>query len=181
MTKEEVLAKLQFDVELRGLSKHTQAEYPTRVKIFQDHFNKPATELGEEDIRQFLHYLTTEKKLAPVVQGFASVKQPPLKFQISIATKCSCSFAMLKAAKIDMLCFHKPISISSEHTGKPIALKEWLFYSRNNTNTHILHRAIQNIFHKYVNIFFISSSCSGTQISARLAITCICLRLNHST
>lgn len=56
MTKEEVLAKLQFDVELRGLCKHTQAEYHTRVKIFQDHFNKPASELGEEDIRQFLHY-----------------------------------------------------------------------------------------------------------------------------
>lgn len=65
MTKEEVLAKLQFDVELRGLSKHTQAEYYTKVKLFQEHYDKPATELGEEDIRQFLHYLTTEKKLVP--------------------------------------------------------------------------------------------------------------------
>ena len=33
------------------------------AKIFQNHFDKPATELGEKDIREFLHYLTTEKKL----------------------------------------------------------------------------------------------------------------------
>ena len=65
MTKEEVLSKLKFDVELRGFSKHTQAEYYTKVKLFQEHFDKPATELGVEDVRQFLHYLTTVKKLAP--------------------------------------------------------------------------------------------------------------------
>ncbi|KJS14578.1 MAG: integrase, partial [Peptococcaceae bacterium BRH_c4b] len=64
MTKEQVLERLKFDVELRGLSKHTKAEYYTKVKIFQDHFNKPATELGVEDVREFLHYLTTKKKLA---------------------------------------------------------------------------------------------------------------------
>ncbi|GAB6172675.1 hypothetical protein JCM15765_21530 [Paradesulfitobacterium aromaticivorans] len=38
MTKEEVLTKLKFDVELRGFSKHTQDEYYTKVKLFQDHF-----------------------------------------------------------------------------------------------------------------------------------------------
>ena len=52
MTKDEVLAKLVFDVELRGLSKNTQNEYYSRVKSFQDHYNKPATELDIEDIRQ---------------------------------------------------------------------------------------------------------------------------------
>lgn len=65
MTKEEVLAKLKFDVELRGFSKHTQDEYYTKAKLFQNHFDKPATELGVEDVRQFLHYLITVNKLAP--------------------------------------------------------------------------------------------------------------------
>jgi Site-specific recombinase XerD len=64
MTIEEVLAKLKFELELRGLSKHTQAEYYTEVKLFQDHFDKPATELDIEHIRQYLHYLTAEKNLA---------------------------------------------------------------------------------------------------------------------
>lgn len=63
MTKEQVLQKLRFDTELRGLSKHTQDEYYFRAKIFQDHFDKPATELGEQEIREFLHFLTTERKL----------------------------------------------------------------------------------------------------------------------
>ena len=65
MTKEEVLAKLKFDFELRGLSKSTLDEYLTKAKLFQDHFDKPATELDVEDVRQFLHYLSTVKKLAP--------------------------------------------------------------------------------------------------------------------
>jgi integrase/recombinase XerD len=38
MTKEEVLAKLKFELELRGLSKHTK---DGKVKLFQDHFDKP--------------------------------------------------------------------------------------------------------------------------------------------
>ena len=63
MTKEEVLAKLKFEMELRGSSQHTKDEYYTKVKLFQDHFDKPATELGIEHVRQFLYYLTTEKKL----------------------------------------------------------------------------------------------------------------------
>jgi site-specific recombinase XerD len=29
--------------------------------------------------------------------------------------------------------------------------KEWLFYSRVNTGTHITSRAVQDIFHKYIN------------------------------
>lgn len=65
MTKEQVLEKLKFDVELRGLSKNTQDEYLTKAKMFQDYFDRPATELGVEDVRQFLHHLSTVKKLAP--------------------------------------------------------------------------------------------------------------------
>jgi len=81
MTKDEVLAKLVFDVELRGLSKNTQNEYYSRVKGFQDHFNKPATELDIEDIRQFLHYLTKEKKLA---SGSVNTYNSALRFLYGI-------------------------------------------------------------------------------------------------
>jgi site-specific recombinase XerD len=191
MTKEEVLAKLKFDVELRGLSNHTQAEYYTKVKLFQNHFDKPATELGVEDVRQFLHYLTIGKKLAPesvntynsglrflygvtlntnlnhrqIPRHRKQQKYPdiltqeeiqtlfnvcdnlrdkcilmtlyggglrlsevsPLKFPILIAIKCSCSFAMLKVAKIDMPCFLKPILKYSELTGRRTAPKNGFF------------------------------------------------------
>ena len=65
MTQDEILTQLKFDMELRGLSMHTQEEYLTKSKIFQKHFAKPATELGEKEIREFLHYLAITKKLTP--------------------------------------------------------------------------------------------------------------------
>ncbi len=57
MTKEEILQKLQFDTKLRGLSKNTQAEYYTKVKQFQNYYDKPATELTLEDIKNYLYHL----------------------------------------------------------------------------------------------------------------------------
>lgn len=60
MTKEQVLEKLKFDVEFRGLSKDTQDEYYTKAKIFQNYFDKLATELSNKDIREFSHYLSAE-------------------------------------------------------------------------------------------------------------------------
>lgn len=65
MTQDEILTQLKFDMELRGLSINTQEGYLTKSKIFQNHFNKPATELGEKEIREFLHYLSVTKKLSP--------------------------------------------------------------------------------------------------------------------
>lgn len=63
MTKEEILEKVIFHAELRGLSKNTQDEYYTKTKAFQNYFDKPATELNIEDIQKYLHYLYTEKHL----------------------------------------------------------------------------------------------------------------------
>lgn len=64
MTQDEILKQLRFDMELRGLSKHTQEEYLIKAKMFQNYFGKPASELGIKEIREFLHYLKTEKKLS---------------------------------------------------------------------------------------------------------------------
>ena len=61
MTKQDVLERVQFHTELRGLSKNTQKEYYTKAKLFQNHFDKPATELDIEDIQEYLHYLYIEK------------------------------------------------------------------------------------------------------------------------
>ena len=64
MTKEEVLEKVQFDTKLRGLSKNTQDEYYTKAKQFQNYFDKPATELDIENIKNYLYYLLTVKRLS---------------------------------------------------------------------------------------------------------------------
>ena len=214
MTKEEVLAKLKFDVELRGFSKHTQAEYYTKVKLFQDHFDKPATELDVEDVRKFLHYLTTVKKLAPeTVNTYNSglrflygatlnaslnprqiprhrkpLKLPDILTQEEIQSvfnvcdnlrdKCILmtlygaglrlsEVASLKVSDIHsdkMQLFIRNAKRSKDRYAilsqanlemlrtywKVYRPKEWLFYSRNHTGTHITPRAIENLFKKYV-------------------------------
>ena len=215
MTKNQVLEKLQFDVELRGLSKNTQDEYYSRVKIFQNYFDKPATELGEKDIRNFLHYLTTERKLA---SGSVNSYNSGLRFLYGVTLDINLNYkqiprhrnrrnfpdilnqeeinnlfnscdnlrdkcilmtiygsglrlseaACLKVSDIDSnkmqlfvrkgkgskdryaLLAQSNLEILRDYWNS-YHPKEWLFYSRNHTNTHITSRSIQNIFHKYID------------------------------
>jgi site-specific recombinase XerD len=65
MTQEEILERVRFHAELRGLSHHTVIEYITKAKLYQQHYGKPADELGLTDIQNFLHYLQHERQVAP--------------------------------------------------------------------------------------------------------------------
>lgn len=213
MTKDQVLEKLKFDVELRGLSKSTKDEYYTKTKIFQDYFNKPATELGVEDIRAFLHYLTTEKGLA---SGSVNSYNSGLRFLygVTLGVNLNCKqiprhrkkrkfpdiltqeeiqsifaacdnlrdkcilmtiygaglrlseVACLKVSDIDSskmqllirdgkgakdrfaLLSQSNLEILRDYW-KAYHPKEWLFYSRVNSGTHITPRGVANIFNKY--------------------------------
>ena len=63
MTKEQILEKMKFDLEARGLSQCTVGDYITKVRRFQDHYGKPADQMGEDEIIGYQHYLLNEKKL----------------------------------------------------------------------------------------------------------------------
>lgn len=65
MTREEVLEKVSQEAKLRGLSPYTQLEYYLKTKQFQDYYGKSATELGINDVKAYLYYLTVERKLKP--------------------------------------------------------------------------------------------------------------------
>ena len=86
MTKQEVLDKVQFHTELRGLSKNTQNEYYTNAKMFQDYFDKPATELNIEHVQEYLHYLYTEKHLS---SGSVNTYNNGLRFLYNIVLDIS--------------------------------------------------------------------------------------------
>ena len=62
MTKEEILQKLRFDMELRGKQPPTIESYISKVRKYQDHFDKPADQMSEAEISEYLHYLLTVKK-----------------------------------------------------------------------------------------------------------------------
>ncbi len=214
MTKEQVLEKLKFDVELRGLSRNTQDEYLTKAKMFQDYFDRPATELGVEDVRQFLHHLTTVKKLAPesvnsynsglrflfgvTLDANLNLRQIPrhrkprklpdiftqeevqalfnacdnLRDKCILMTLYGAGLRLSEVASLKVSDVHSDKMQLFIHNAKGskdrYALlsqanleilraywkayrpKEWLFYSRNHTGTHITTRAVQNLFKKYV-------------------------------
>jgi len=63
MTKEQILERLKFDLESRGRSAATVKEYTEKVRLYQDHFGKPADQMGEAEIMEYQHYLITEKGL----------------------------------------------------------------------------------------------------------------------
>ena len=64
MTKEQILTQLKMDLEIRGRSPDTVEDYVARIKRFQDHFDKPADQMKEEQIKEYQHYLLKEKKLS---------------------------------------------------------------------------------------------------------------------
>ena len=65
MTKKEILEKLKFDLETRGRTDDTVRTYCMHARLFQDYFDKPADEMGEDEMSAYLHYLLKEKQLSP--------------------------------------------------------------------------------------------------------------------
>jgi site-specific recombinase XerD len=81
---ESAIQKLLFDMQLRGMSHTTQQGYSICVKVFQRYYGKPAAELGENEIREFLHYLIEEKKLS---LGTVNIYNGALKFLYEVTFK----------------------------------------------------------------------------------------------
>jgi len=63
MTKSETLQKVKIDLEIRGRKPDTVKDYLYKIGAYQDSYDKPAEELGEAEITEFLHHLLAVKKL----------------------------------------------------------------------------------------------------------------------
>jgi|APSaa5957512622_1039677.scaffolds.fasta_scaffold05447_2 integrase/recombinase XerD len=64
------------ELELRGYSPHTCTSYVRCVLAFVSHFQRPPQELGTEQIRNYLHYLSRERKLSQgaINQAYSALK-----------------------------------------------------------------------------------------------------------
>jgi len=56
--------QMKDDLELKGLSPHTQEIYLRQVKQFTQHYGRSPRQLGEKEIREYLLYLIREKKVS---------------------------------------------------------------------------------------------------------------------
>ena len=63
-TNEAVLERMAQDLLLRGLAPGTQEDYLMHANLFLKWAGKSAESMGEEEIRAYLNYLITDKKLA---------------------------------------------------------------------------------------------------------------------
>ena len=55
--------RMTEDMQVRNLSRQTQASYVLQVSQFARYFNKSPAVLGPEEIRSYQVYLTNQKKL----------------------------------------------------------------------------------------------------------------------
>jgi site-specific recombinase XerD len=60
----ELKDKMKMDMELKNFSVRTIETYLSCVKKFAAYYSKSPKDLGQEDIRNYLHYLGKERKLA---------------------------------------------------------------------------------------------------------------------
>ena len=69
--------QMEMDMELRGLSKCTCKTYLKQMHHFVRHFKKSPLEMTEKEIREYLHYLTHDKKLS---HSYVNCAYSALKF-----------------------------------------------------------------------------------------------------
>lgn len=73
----ELRNKMKMDMELRGYSPITIKYYTDHVGRFAKHFNKSPDLLGEDQIKEYLHYCITQRKIC---EGTVNVVYSSLKF-----------------------------------------------------------------------------------------------------
>lgn len=63
MTEQQILDRMRMDLELSGHNESTIKTYLIRVQGFQAYFGKPADQLGENELREYLHHHLKDRSL----------------------------------------------------------------------------------------------------------------------
>jgi integrase/recombinase XerD len=66
-----------MDLQLKGFSEQTRKAYISHVKAYAKHFGQSPDKLGVNEIKQYLHYLITERKLS---KAYINITYSALKF-----------------------------------------------------------------------------------------------------
>ena len=60
----ELRERMTRDLKLKGYSEQTQQLYLLYVELFAKHFGKSPDQLGDEEVKEFLYYMLSEKKIS---------------------------------------------------------------------------------------------------------------------
>jgi len=81
----ELRSKMKSDMELKGYSPNTLSSYIKRVEGFANHFGKSPYDLGESEIKEYLHYLVSLQRSDSYINGAYSA----LKFLYQVTLQRS--------------------------------------------------------------------------------------------
>ena len=71
MTNEQLIVKMQEDMEMRGFSIHSKRNYLTKAKEIIKHFKKPIEEVTTKELREYLMiYLKEKKKISEMSANY---------------------------------------------------------------------------------------------------------------
>jgi len=87
---------MQRDLQLRGLSPKTQKAYLNQVRDFARYFKKSPDQLGEDEAKEYLHYLLKEKKVSDSTYRHC---YSVLKFFYQTTLKRNCVFEKIPHLK----------------------------------------------------------------------------------
>ena len=73
----ELRRQMETDMDLRGFLPNTKRNYLYHISRFVRHFDRPPQDMGEEEIRTYLHHLIAERRLS---QAYVSQTYSALKF-----------------------------------------------------------------------------------------------------
>lgn len=95
-SKEQVLLRMKKDILLRGLSKNTLDSYTLNARIFLEYCNRPAEQLNEYDIRNFLWYLINEKEVSP---GTVNTYSAAIRFLFAVTLSRNLNYLQIPRQK----------------------------------------------------------------------------------
>jgi integrase/recombinase XerD len=108
--------QMEQDMQLRGFSPKTQYKYLAHLRQFEEFFHCLAEDLGQEELRNFLHYLIKEKNIS---SSYANGVYSGLKFFFETTLRRSWDMTQIprvkKAQKL-------PVVISREEIKKLLAV-----------------------------------------------------------
>ena len=91
-----LLQRMDADLVLRGLSSNTRASYLTHARLFLEFCERPVDALTTEDIRRFLTFLLTERRVAPAT---ANVYSAALRFLFAVTLDRPLNYLQIPRAK----------------------------------------------------------------------------------
>jgi site-specific recombinase XerD len=95
-SQEQTLLRMKEDILLRGLSKNTLESYTISARIFLEYCNRPAEQLNEHDIRNFLWYLIDEKKVSP---GTVNTYSAAIRFLFAVTLNRTLNYLQIPRQK----------------------------------------------------------------------------------